>query len=258
MPETSIIVRAFNEDKHLPALFKAIAAQSYRDLEVIFVDSGSYDRSREIASENGARVIRINSHDFTFGYSLNVGIEAAEGSLIAIVSAHTIPEGKDWIERLIEPLRQEGVAMTYGRQIGVPESKFSEAEDFERFFGPHPREDALRRVRANNANSAIRRECWEEKKFNPRITGLEDADWARHWLGRGKRVIYVPGACIRHIHEKPGRRCVEGISGKRSPRGRWACSAADTFRVKSPAICDGWGSICFVRSGRVETPLPHA
>ncbi len=202
MVETSIIVRAFNEERHLPALFDAFDAQTYRDFEVVLVDSGSYDRTREIAEARGARVIRINSHDFTFGFSLNVGIDAAAGRYIAIVSAHTVPTDEHWLEKLVAPLRSDDVAMSYGRQVGVPESKFSEAEDFERIFGTMPRDDRPGNIRANNANSAIPKKLWEEKSFNPQITGLEDADWASHWLRRDKRVVYVPEAAIRHIHEE--------------------------------------------------------
>jgi threonine dehydrogenase-like Zn-dependent dehydrogenase len=200
--ETSVIVRAFNEERHLPALFDAFDAQTYRDFEVVLVDSGSYDRTREIAADRGARVLRISSHDFTFGHSLNVGIEAAAGSKIAIVSAHTIPCDENWLGKLTAPLSDVGVAMTYGRQIGVSESKFSEAEDFDRIFGTAGRDDSPRKIRANNANAAIRRELWLEKNFNPLLPGLEDADWASHWLRRGRRVVYLPEAGIRHIHEE--------------------------------------------------------
>jgi threonine dehydrogenase-like Zn-dependent dehydrogenase/glycosyltransferase involved in cell wall biosynthesis len=202
MVQTSIIVRAFNEAKHLPALFDGIDAQSYRDFEVILVDSGSYDRTREISEERGARLVRINSQDFTFGYSLNVGIEAAKGEYIVIVSAHTAPVDDGWLARLIAPLQDEQVVMSYGRQVGVIESKFSEAVDFDRFFGTHARDDTPRNIKANNANSAIRKTEWIEKKFHPLLPGLEDADWASHWLRRDRRVVYVQDATIRHIHEE--------------------------------------------------------
>ena len=43
MVETSIIIRAFNEANHLPALFDAIKTQEYQDYETLVVDSGSYD-----------------------------------------------------------------------------------------------------------------------------------------------------------------------------------------------------------------------
>ena len=51
MPETSIIIRTFNEEVFLPALLDAINAQQYRDFEVIVVDSGSYDRTKQIAAD---------------------------------------------------------------------------------------------------------------------------------------------------------------------------------------------------------------
>ena len=135
-PETSIVIRTFNEERDLPRLLEAIHEQRYQDFEVIDVDSGSYDRTTAIAQEHGARLLRISSRDFTFGYSLNVGVEAALGKIVVLVSAHTEPHDVFWLERLIEPLRTEGLAMVYGRQFGTPKSKFGELRDLERTFGP--------------------------------------------------------------------------------------------------------------------------
>ena len=49
--ETSIIVRTFNEEKHLDNLFDGFDRQTYRDFEVIVVDSGSFDSTRDIANQ---------------------------------------------------------------------------------------------------------------------------------------------------------------------------------------------------------------
>src|SRR6266566_1085649 len=87
-PETTILIRAFNEERWLPEVLKAIDAQSYRDFEVLLVDSGSVDRTRDIVAASGGRVVRLRSDDFTFGHSLNVGIHEARGRFIAILSAH--------------------------------------------------------------------------------------------------------------------------------------------------------------------------
>jgi hypothetical protein len=113
-PETSVVVRAFNEERWLPEVFSALARQRYRDFEVILVDSGSLDRTREIAEENGARIVRMRSEDFTFGHSLNVGIRESQGEFIAMLSAHAIPANDHWLEDLVAPLRQPKVAMVYG------------------------------------------------------------------------------------------------------------------------------------------------
>jgi len=74
MPETSIVIRAYNEEKHLPELFRSLAGQEYRDFETVVVDSGSIDRTRDVASACADRLVSIRKHDFSFGYSLNEGI----------------------------------------------------------------------------------------------------------------------------------------------------------------------------------------
>ena len=205
MPRTSIIVRCFNEARHLPALFDAFDRQTDRDFEVLLIDSGSFDNSREIAERRGARILRIPKHDFTFGYSLNVGIGAGEGRFMAIVSAHAIPTDEHWLARLTAPLEDESVAMTYGRQVGVPSSKFSEAEDFDRVFGPRARTEKPGDFRVNNANSAIRKTDWQVLPFDEELTGLEDIAYARHWMAEGRKVLYLPEPAVFHIHEESWR-----------------------------------------------------
>ena len=69
-PKASIIIRTYNEAKHLPTLLDSLTKQKNQDFETIVVDSGSLDSTREIAGDFGVKVLRISSHDFTFGYSL--------------------------------------------------------------------------------------------------------------------------------------------------------------------------------------------
>ena len=177
-PDASIVVRAFNEERHLGGLLERLAGQSIRSHEVIVVDSGSFDRTREIALGHGARLLEIASEDFTFGYSLNVGVRAARAPLVAVVSAHTEPLGTRWLEGLLALFADASVAMVYGRQVGAPQSKFSEALDFERTYKGERRFITPDGLFANHANSAFRRALWEEHPFDERLPGLEDIAWA--------------------------------------------------------------------------------
>lgn len=200
-PETTIVIRAFNEERWLPEVFQALERQKYRDFEVLLVDSGSVDRTRDIAVHYGARIVRLRSEDFTFGHSLNVGIREARGSLIAILSAHAIPADENWLEKLVAPLRRSEVAMVYGGQRGNTVSKFSETKDFERLFPGQPHEEDDPEVPfVNNANSAIRRDLWMTYPFDEGLPGLEDIGWAKHWMENGKKVLYESAACIIHVH----------------------------------------------------------
>jgi threonine dehydrogenase-like Zn-dependent dehydrogenase/glycosyltransferase involved in cell wall biosynthesis len=200
IPETSIVIRAFNEERWLPAVLAALDRQCYRDFEVILVDSGSVDRTRDIAAANGARIVRLRTENFTFGHSLNAGIEVARGTLIAIVSAHAIPADEHWLERLVAPLRNGRTAMVFGGQRGHEISKFSEARDFERIFGNASKRMESPNYFANNANSAIRRDLWSQYKFDEGLPGLEDIGWAMHWMDEDFAVEYVAEACIIHVH----------------------------------------------------------
>lgn len=199
-PETSVVIRAFNEERWLPEVFAALRMQRYRDFEVLLVDSGSVDRTRDIAAENGARIIRLRTEDFTFGHSLNVGLSESRGRLAAIVSAHAIPATEDWLEKLIAPLRKPEVAMVYGGQRGHSISKFSELRDFERIFPDHALPVDATNPFANNANSAIRKDLWERHAFDEGLPGLEDIEWAIHWSHRDQQVVYVPDATVIHVH----------------------------------------------------------
>ena len=219
-PQTTVVVRAFNEAKHLPDLFEGLKRQKHQDFEVVCVDSGSFDGSQEIARSYGHKVVEISSHDFTFGYSLNVGIRAADGQFIAIASAHTAPVDDLWLERLIAPLLQDGVAMVYGRQLGVTTSKFSEVEDFERLFGTSRRIQEHPDCFANNANSAIRKDLWAQQAFDVSLPGLEDVGWSKYWMERGYQTVYEPAAALYHIHEESWRQ-VRGRYHREAVAAHW-------------------------------------
>lgn len=261
--ETSIIIRTYNEQRDLPALFDALDLQRYRDFEVIVVDSGSFDRTREVAVDRGAKLIRIEKHDFTFGYSLNTGIRAAAGRFAVAVSAHTVPAGNDWLANLVKPLRDDpNTAMSYGRQIGVPSSKFSEAEDFERLFGAESRTDSLRDIRANNANSAIRRDLWLRHPFDESLPGLEDVEWARNWLRQNFQVVYVPDAPIHHIHEESwqqveNRYYREAVAARQMGVKLPSNVLKEVWREIFHAVGD-WRRLFFMRSSPVLERLTRA
>ena len=103
----SIIIRAYNEEKHIGRLLEGIKQQTVKDVEVILVDSGSTDSTVAIAESFGARVVRIPSAEFTFGRSLNFGIKAAKRELIVIASAHVYPVYPDWLETLLRPFQDD-------------------------------------------------------------------------------------------------------------------------------------------------------
>src|SRR5512142_266314 len=126
----SVVIRAYNESRHQGRLLTGIAQQTCQDVELILVDSGSSDDTVAIAESFGASVVRIRPEDFTFGRSLNLGMQAASREHVLIASAHVYPIYPDWIECLLRPLDDPQVALVYGRQRGTSSSKFPEQRLF--------------------------------------------------------------------------------------------------------------------------------
>lgn len=197
----SIVIRAYNEEKHIGRLLEGIRHQTLKDVEVILVDSGSTDSTVEIAESLGARIVRIAPEEFTFGKSLNCGIRQATSEFIVIASAHVYPVYPDWLAALLYPLLDEKVAVSYGKQRAPESGKFSEKQIFHQWY---PEQGRLRQETpfCNNANAAIRRSLWERNPFDETLTGLEDLAWARWAVDQGYEISYVAEAEVIHIHEE--------------------------------------------------------
>ncbi len=204
-PQVSIIVRAFNEEEHLGRLSEGIYFQKFDfPIEVILVDSGSTDRTLEVASAFPVKIIHIAPEEFSFGRSLNFGLAAAQGDFCAIVSAHCYPVDQHWLADLVAPFADERTALVYGRQRGGETTKYSEEQIFASWFPSESVEDYQVSF-CNNANSAIRRAVWKSHPFDEELPGLEDIDWARRVRREGYRISYQATAGVYHVHDENRR-----------------------------------------------------
>lgn len=204
-PLVSVIIRCFNEEKHIGNLLRALQFQTVKDYEAIIVDSGSNDSTLQIAKSYAARIVTISPKNFTFGFSLNQGCAAARGAIFVIASAHVLPMHERWLEELIKPFTDSKVAIVYGRQIGNSITKFSEHQVFAQQF-PETSNFRQQTPFCNNANAAIRREIWEKRNFDETLSGLEDLDMGVWVIKNGYYLAYNADAAIVHIHEETPRK----------------------------------------------------
>ena len=200
----SLVIRAYNESAHLGRLLEGISHQTVKDVEVILVDSGSTDSTVSIAEAFGAKMMHIRPEEFTFGRSLNRGIEKATGDFVVIASAHVYPVYPDWLESLLRPFEDAKVALTYGKQRGPDSAKFSEQQVFHQWY-PDVSQPRQPTAFCNNANAAIRKSLWVKHPYDESLTGLEDLAWAKWAKEQGHAIAYVAEAEIVHVHNETPR-----------------------------------------------------
>jgi len=90
MPRISVIIPIYNSERYLDNLISCINAQTYTDYEVIFINDGSTDNSREILQkycDNSDNKILVNKENGGVSSARNLGLQMAKGELIAFWDA---------------------------------------------------------------------------------------------------------------------------------------------------------------------------
>lgn len=201
VPSVSVIIRAKNEARFIGETLAAVQAQRHRDFEVIVVDSGSSDRTVEIAAGYGATLVHMDPKEFTYGRALNLGVSRSRGDLLVSLSAHSTPEGVDWLGSLVSGFRYPGVGAVYGRHIPRSNATMFELLGMT-LSGVTSKEQRIQSssARFSNANGAFRRELWEMMPFNELLPGAEDIEWARRIQKLGYLILFEPKAAVYHSH----------------------------------------------------------
>ena len=211
----SILIRTKNEAKDIAKTLELVANQSVQPNEIVVVDSGSTDGTVDLVQQWSAQqaksgptvtLLHMPAAEFTFGRSLNIGMTAATGEVVLNLSAHAFPCDRDWLKNLIQPFEHPQVAGVYGKQVPHADAYPVVARDYLSFYSDAARvqtngQDASDHA-FSNANSAVRRACWEKRPFDERLSASEDVEWARAMLGLGYHLVYAPNAAVYHSHNE--------------------------------------------------------
>ena len=199
LPPVSVIIRARDEERVLPATLAAIRLQAYpAETEVILVDSGSEDQTREIAAGHRARVITLD-RAYSPGLASNAGFAAASNPICVLLSAAAFPANDRWLGALVRPLHEGAtkVAATFSRQVPVPAASPVEDAFTRRAFGP-----STSAARFSATSAAVRREVWKDERFDESFLagGPDDREWFDRVWRRGFTTTYSPESVVARSH----------------------------------------------------------
>lgn len=127
LSKISIIIPVYNAEKYLPDVLKDLIEQTYSNLQIIAVDDGSTDNSREIIERfmlQDKRVSLVASENRGPSSARNLGLEHADGEFIRFIDADDrIP--LDSMENLILPYcNDEDIDLVIGNYICTAEKNY--------------------------------------------------------------------------------------------------------------------------------------
>jgi glycosyltransferase involved in cell wall biosynthesis len=129
-PLVTALINTYNYGRYLPFAINSVLNQTYPHIEIIVVDDGSNDHTREVLAQYADRVHAIRTENGGQGHAFNVGISAARGELVMLLDADDmwLPEK---VERMVElAAKRPNAAMLYhrywnidqqGKEIGDPQ-----------------------------------------------------------------------------------------------------------------------------------------
>jgi glycosyltransferase involved in cell wall biosynthesis len=122
-PKVSVVIANYNGERTLDLCLRSLQNLNYPHYEVILVDDGSTDRSREIAKNYPN--IRAIDHPANKGLSVarNTGINAATGQIVAFTDSDCRAD-EDWLYYLIGDLLQSKFAGIGGHNLLPPDDSW--------------------------------------------------------------------------------------------------------------------------------------
>ena len=121
-PLVSVIVPVYNSEKYLEACIDSILEQSLKNIEIIFINDGSTDKSLNILkSKNDSRVIILSQKNSGASEARNAGLKIARGDYICFVDSDDII-GERYIEMLLKSAQQTNADIVCAGYIQITNS----------------------------------------------------------------------------------------------------------------------------------------
>ncbi|MBU1565909.1 MAG: glycosyltransferase [Proteobacteria bacterium] len=220
----SVIIPTINGGDLFQESLEMILAQTINvPLEIIVIDSGSYDQTVQLCAKYPVKLIQIPASSFNHSSTRNLAVSTAQGNICVLTVQDAIPVNRKWLATLVEPLlKNDRVAGVFGQQVSrsdasplskcckllwYQEWRMDWKQEYEQL--PVAPDDWQKLsfekkkgvARFDNVNSCIRKSVWQEIPF-PDVPYAEDFAWAVEALTSGFSIFWQPNAQVFHSHNR--------------------------------------------------------
>jgi len=190
--------------------------QGFKNIEIIVVDSGSTDRTLEIARNFKSSIIEISSERFSHSYARNLGAEYSTADFILFTVQDALPPSVTWLRDLHHAIEAHGVIAVscaesprqdsdlFYRALCWTHQRFLNVQDQDRILqNPKRKNYGSLRANANVQNIAclIKRNIFLKYRFQGDFA--EDMDLGLRLIKNGYKMAFLSSSRIIHSHNRP-------------------------------------------------------
>ena len=196
----SVIIPAFNAENTIDTTLQSLLAQENAgDFEIIVVDDGSTDRTAEIVGKYAVKLIRKENGGPAS--ARNLGVKKSSAEIVLFTDSDCIP-ANDWIQKMIEPFRDENVSGVKGVYISRNKSliaRIIQLEFEERYLMLKKQKDI---DFVDSYSAAFKKTAFQsvggfDTSF-PKADN-EDVDLSYKLAGAGYKMVFQPEAVVEHL-----------------------------------------------------------
>lgn len=172
----SVIIPTYNREKTIIRSIKSILNQTYQDFELLIIDDGSTDRTREVVEAiKDSRVKYLYQKNQGACVARNYGINCSKGSYIAFQDSDDLwlPEKLEKQLKVFQNNKDVDIVCCKTSCVRLDGTKIYPMKDFQEgiidnMHGP---------IGISTQTIMIKKEVAQKVKFDPKVTRYQDLDF---------------------------------------------------------------------------------
>lgn len=202
MPKVSVIVPVYNVEAYVEKCLKTLVEQTLEEIEIIVVNDGSTDHSKEIVQkimkQFPDKIVYKEKENGGLSDARNYGMPYAKGEYIAFLDADDYIE-KDMYQKMYEIAKKENSDMVEcDFYWEYPERQ---KQDIGKIY--QGKQEALEKIRVVAWNKLIKKEVLEKAKVTfPKGYRYEDVEFTYKLIPYLEKVSFLKEPCVHYVQRE--------------------------------------------------------
>ena len=202
MPKISVIVPVYNVENYIEKCLKSLVNQTMHDIEIIIVNDGSKDNSKNIVKsfeeKYPEKIVYLEKENGGLSDARNYAMPYAKGEYIAFLDSDDYVEN-DMYEKMYEIAQKENSDLVECDFYWEYPNKIK--EDIGQIY--YGKKEMLEKVRVVAWNKLIKRDILEKTKIQfPKGYRYEDVEFTYKLIPHLEKVSFFKKPCIHYIQRE--------------------------------------------------------